>query len=132
MKDNCGFVLVTVMLFLSILSLLAFSVLEVCLLENKMSVFYQDKINSFYIAEEYLLQAERQILDGKLITNANIEINDINSGICGVSFYRLNARADCRGVKSILRSTLAKVGDIGNCNPKPDIVSGRQSFWIEV
>jgi Tfp pilus assembly protein PilX len=131
-----GFVLVIVMLFLSILSLLALGILEINLLENKMSAFFQDKVNSFYQAEEYLLQAEMEMRAGNLPANdVNIKITKIGSGIfgvlCEVNFYRLRAKASCRGIDSVLWSTFLKVGDIAGCSPEFDLITGRQSFWIE-
>ncbi len=124
-RSSGGFILVMVMLFLSILSLLALSVLEVNLLENKMSAFYYDQVKSFYMAEEYLLQAERQMLEGQ---NTNGVVID---KMCGATIYLLTATASYRGAKTVLCSTVAKVDDGNNCNPKPNITSGRQAFWIK-
>lgn len=125
-----GFALIIVMLFLSILSLLAFSVLEVSLLENKMSVFYKNKIESFYLAEKHLLQAEQQIQDAKNPTNDNIRFRIINTDICkGAIVYHLIATADYRAARSVLHSTFIKVHDISQCDLG---LSGRQSFWVEV
>lgn len=134
--NNSGFILIVAMLFLSILSLLAFSMLEVNLLENKMSAFFQDKVQSFYQAEEYLSQAEEQINAGGLPANANVSFNDITSSIsgvpCEVIFYRLKATANHRGTESVLWSTFLKVrGDTRGCNSRSKVVTGRQSFWIE-
>jgi Tfp pilus assembly protein PilX len=124
-KNSSGFILVVVMLFLSILSLLALSVLEVNLLENKTSVFYYDQVKSFYMAEESLLQKEQQIFAGQ--DTSGVAIDEM----CGVTIYLLTATASYRSAKTILCSTVAKVDDSKNCNPKPNIASGRQAFWSE-
>jgi Tfp pilus assembly protein PilX len=127
--DNTkGYILVIVMLFLLILSLLALSILNVGLLESKMGVSHQDKINSFYLAENYLLQAERQVVAGLPVTTAKVE--SIAADICGTDFYRLTATANYHGAESVLLSTVAKVGDISSCEEKPNITPGRQSFLL--
>ncbi len=129
-RGEGGFILVMVMLFLSIFSLFAFSILEIGLLENKMSIAWQDKVKAFYLAEKYLSAAEKQISEGGLPINAE----EINSGIfgksCGIKFYRLIARADVRGAESVLQSVFATKGDVDECVPKPNITAGRQSFCI--
>lgn len=117
------------MLFLLVLSLLAFSVLNITLLENKMCVFYQNKIKSFYIAEKNLLQAEKKILAGAVVVDNNIRV--IDSSVCGVIFYRLTASASFKGAKTSLQSTFAKLGDDRRCDSKPSVTPGRQSFLVE-
>jgi len=121
-----GFILVTTMLFLLVVSLLAISVLNMNLLEDKMNIFHQDKIRAFYKAENILLDAERRILVG--LDVSNIQIVDTN--ICGVTFYRLIVEAEYHGAKSILQSVFAKISNFENCPSKPNINLGRQSFLI--
>lgn len=128
-SHSAGFILIVVMLFLSILSLLTFGLLEGNLLENKMSEFYHSKVQSFYLAEKYLLQAEQQILNGEGVTSAVIALVDDSN--CGVKIYFLTATANYQKAKTILRSTLAKIGDTNACISKPNITSGRQAFWVE-
>ena len=126
LHNNDGFILVVMMLFLLVASLLAVSGLNMNLLEDRMNIFYQDKIRSFYQAENLLLDAERKILSG-------VETNDIpiiDMDICGVTFYRLTVEAEYHGAKSSLQSIFAKAGDFKNCSFKPNISSGRQSFLI--
>jgi len=124
-----GFILVMVMFFLLVLSLLAFRLLEVGLLESRMVNSYQNRIKSFYIAESYLSQAEQNLLRGVGVRNAKVEV--IASGVCGVTFYRLKVKAEYHGAKSCLESSWAKIDEANSCIVKPDKnSSGRQSFLI--
>lgn len=125
-----GFILVTAMLFLLVLSLLAFSKLEIGFLEQRMGIFYQNKVTAFYLAEDYLLRAEEQILAEQ--EPLNVEVDMVNYHECQeVVLYRLTVRASYRGAKSVLRSIVAKVGDVTHCNLTAKITSGRQAFWDE-
>lgn len=117
------------MLFLSGLSLLALRALEVSVLESKMAVFHQNKIKSFYLAEKYLLTAEQNLLISAKVTNVDLVMLD--SGICGVDFYRLTANASYNGAKSSLQSVVAKVKEFGHCHFQPKIIAGRQSFLVK-
>lgn len=132
-KNKDGFILVMMLLFLSILSLLAFSILNITLLENKINGFYQDKIKSFYLAEDNLLRAERAILQrGEVnLDVAGVEVAKIAQGECGEAFYRLTVTANYRGAKSVLQSVLVKINDAGNCLASRKITSGRQSFLMK-
>jgi Tfp pilus assembly protein PilX len=121
-----GMVLIVVILFLSVVSLLALNLLNTSLLETKMSNYYQNKARTFYQAENYLIQSEQAILRGEQIANAEI----IDAGICGVTFYRVFAEAKYNAVHSKLQSTLAKINDLSICNPKPMVKQGRQSFLV--
>ncbi len=142
-SNNSGFVLITTMLFLSILSLLVLCMLEVNLLENKTSVFFQDKVYSFYQAEGYLLQAEEYLLQAKepscvsgTLIHPNVECfkvtpNPVVSTLpCKIAFYRLRATADYQEAKSILWSTFLKIDDAAKCGGI-NLIAGRQAFWIE-
>jgi len=121
-----GMVLVMVLLFLSVISLLAINLLNTSLLETKMSGYYQNKSKSFYQAENYLAQSEQAILAGEKIANAEI----IDTDVCGVTFYRVFASAEHNSAQSKLQSTLAKIDDLSHCDPKPNVREGRQSFLV--
>lgn len=130
MKNEYGFILIVMLLFLLVLNLLTLCILDVDLLETKMLVGYQDKIKTFYRAENILVQAEQEILDGKAVTVPGVDVQLINSSICGIIFYRLTVKASYRGAESILQSILAKIGEVSRCQPQPKIVPGRQSFLV--
>lgn len=130
LKNERGFVLIIMLLFLLVLNLLALSILNVGLLETKMEVAYLDKVRSFYHAESNLLRAEQEILAGKSVTTLNVDVAVINSGICGVIFYRLTAHGGYNGAKSSLQSTVARLVDASRCSVKPNVTAGRQSFLV--
>ncbi|EKE00782.1 MAG: hypothetical protein ACD_21C00274G0001 [uncultured bacterium] len=121
-----GMVLVIVMLFLLITSLLALSLLNGSLLETKMSSYYQDKVRAFYLAEDYLAQYEQEILAGREVAGAKI----IDAGVCGATFYQITANAKHNAVVSKLQSTFVKVDDTAHCDPKLNVMPGRQSFLV--
>ena len=134
-KNQRGFILVTVVLYLAILSLLAFSLLEANLLEIKSEAAYRDKIDAFYMAESYLDLAEKQICNGQeAISSANVFVERIPApSICegGVNFYRLTAVAEKGSAKVTQQSTVAMFKDNLEClshEIKPAVC--RQSFII--
>ncbi|MBU0744105.1 MAG: hypothetical protein KKE11_01870 [Gammaproteobacteria bacterium] len=123
-----GYILVVMMVFLSILSMLALGMLNLGLLESKMDGFSQDKIKSFYIAENYLLRARQQIVFGGEVTNATVE--KIDADECGVTFYRLTSKGNYRGAESVLQSTIAKLHEGSACDEKLRLTAKGQSFVI--
>ena len=125
-KHEQGMVLVIMMLFLAVISLLALNLLNASLLEVKMSNYYLDKMRAFYLAENSLIQAEQEILAGKKVSSVEV----IDTSVCGVTFYRVFASAKYKETPSDLQSTLAKVGDTTQCDPKPNIKQGRQAFLV--
>lgn len=127
-RKDLGITLIVVMLFLLVASFLALSLLNTSLLETKMSGYYRDKAYAFYKAENNLEKYEQEILDGKIVSAAITGI--ANAGVCGATFYRVVANAEYHGMSSILQSTFAKVGNLDQCKPMPNIKPGRQSFLI--
>lgn len=121
-----GMVLLVVMLFLSIISLLALNLLDASLLETKMSSYYQDRIQAFYKAENLLEQYERGILNGEKVVSAEM----IDDSICGAVFYRVAANATYHEIESKLQSFFVKIGDTTRCDQKPNITEGRQAFLV--
>lgn len=124
-KSQVGMVLITTMLFVTLLSMLAITLLQTNLLVTKISNYNRDQIRAKYLAEVNLKKYETEILEGKPEAN-HVRIID-SKDICGVIFYEVNASATY-GLASVkLQSTFAKV-DAANCNPKPNIQTGRLSF----
>lgn len=122
-----GFVLVTVLLFVFILSLLALTLSQVSLMETKMSGYYQEKILSLVDAENKLIKDEGILATGQIPREAIL----ITDTVCGVKFYRLTAAGKFGATKSVVQSTFVKIGDVSHCDPKPKIKAGRQS-WKEL
>ena len=119
-----GMVLLTVLLFMTMISILVLAMLDTSLLETKMSNNYLNKIQLSYLAEAKLKQNERATLSNQISAGA-----ELMQQICGVDFYRVIVEMnDASGSKIKLQSTVAKVGDVSKCDPKPRIQTGRQSF----
>jgi len=114
------------MLFLLVTSLLSVGLLNMVCLEDRVGIYYQDKIRAFYSAENILLSTEEKVIAGDNVSGAVI----VEADICGVTFYRLTVASSYHGAQSILQSVIAKTGDFSSCIEKPKIIAGRQSFVI--
>jgi hypothetical protein len=123
-KLNAGFVLVTSLLLLLILTILAVSLLQNGLLTAKITTNYQDQVFALQIAEKNLLLKEQEI---PTETNG---ISEISHVICGVKFYRVITSGEYHGTQIKLQSTYAVISDTSKCNPKPTIKPGRHSWRI--
>jgi type IV pilus assembly protein PilX len=125
-KLNSGFILVTALLFLLILTLLAVGILQNSLISIKITSNYQAQTFAFQTAENNLKQAELELENGT-ISNG---VTEISNAMCGVKFYRIIASGEYHGAKSKLQSTYAIIGNTDKCNPKPTITQGRHSWRI--
>ncbi len=121
-----GAVLVTTLLFLVIVTLLTLSVIQVGLLETKMSQNYQDKIFATQMAEIKLVEIEKQLLQGKSQSSGQVIL--ISDELCGVKFYRVTATGTYHNANSTVQSTYAMVGDTSSCASAPDVTTGRKSW----
>jgi len=119
-KHAKGFILVTVLLVTLLLSLIALTMSQTSLMENKMVSYYQSKSWDLVAAENKLLQAENDLFLGKIPREAIL----IPAGVCGVKFYRINISQKT----TVLSSTYAHLEDFSHCDPKPQVKEGRQSF----
>jgi Tfp pilus assembly protein PilX len=128
LESEKGMVLVIVMLFLSVVSFLALTLLNTSLLETKMSTYYQNKTQAFYKAEDTLEKREQEILSGKITSPEITEIK--NANVCGATFYRITASAEYNKAQSKLQSSFVKIVKPDGCVPKSSIKPGRQAFLI--
>jgi len=129
-KTEDGYILISVLFFLTVLYLLVTGLMEVALLESKMSANYAQQIENLYATDQALIEYEQKILEGNPPSNAKIIQPVANSSICGVTYYRVTA-THAHGMNSTqIESTYAKLGDISKCNPKPIVQEGRQSFRL--
>ena len=126
MNKQGGMILILALILMLLLSLLMLSAIETSLLETKMSNYDSNKMQTFYRAENLLIQYEQKIAQGEKTASAEIIDNDI----CGITFYRITVAEKRNGASSILQSTFAKIGDITHCDPKPIIQQGRQSWRL--
>jgi len=127
-KTTCkGTILISALLFLLILTLLAMSISQTGLLENKMSSNYQDGIFALQRAEINLIKKEQQIgRSNKLPSGVDI----MSTAVCGVTFYRVRAEGKYGETKRVLQSTFAIINDATHCRHKSLIIPGRQSWRL--
>lgn len=123
-KNISGFVLVTALLFTSVLTILGLSLLESSILENRMFLAYYEKMKSFYLAEKQLIELESRGCFG----SENVEI--IDAGICGMVFCQISAQAKFKRSKTVLKSIIAEDYGSKKCSSKVLVKPGRQSFMI--
>jgi hypothetical protein len=121
-----GAILLSTLLFIMLLTLLALYISQTSWLESKMSNAYVAKLIALYEAENSLYKYEQKLLAGEKINEKIAQKLDGYSYCSGVEFYRLHVTS-VDGTTE-LQSTVAKVGDISKCEPKPRVISGRQSF----
>ena len=92
--------------------------------------------NAFFLAKtSYLdkLQAEKNLSQTEQLIQPHVlpkGVTIISTAICGVTFYRVTVTGQYHHTKTTLQSTYALIGDTSNCNPKPTINAGRQSWKI--
>ena len=123
-----GYILVTTLLFLLILTFFIMGTIEISILNTKLARDYQDKMFSFQVAEINLVKKEKQLKGNSSILPAGV--SEISSE-CGVVFYKVEAFGIYKGIKTTLYSTYALLQDASSCKIKPNITSGRKS-WREL
>jgi Tfp pilus assembly protein PilX len=125
-----GIILILTMLFLSIASMLAVSLLNITLLENKTNNYYTNKLKAFYKAEELLIKYENEVINHNNMQHAEI-IDD--ESVCGATFYRVTAFYKYGKISSKLQSVVAKTSNkINNdtCNKAAKNPKTHQSFVV--
>ena len=108
------------------MSLLALTLVQVSLMETKMSAYYQEKTLSLINAENKLLKDESVFAAGQVPHDAVL----ITDEICGVKFYRIITSGKFGATISVLQSVFAKIGEVEHCPIKPKVKEGRQG-WVE-
>lgn len=121
-----GMVLVLVMLFLLVLTLIVTSGLSIVIMETKMSKNFVSYVTLMQAAENKLSQYEQKLVQSGKAPGSEI----ISTDLCNVTIYRVTASVIQGTASCELQSTFAKVGDTSRCEPKPNIVQGRQSWRI--
>jgi len=122
MINQNGFVLVTVLLLLTVITMVVMRVVESSVLESKMSNYLAQKTIAFYKAETELTKAEDDILQGKTGKYRNIQHE------CGVEFYLATGSSEFHGAAVALQSTVAVVDKSKHCNPPPQEISGHLAW----
>lgn len=127
-----GMVLITTLLILLVISLLATSLLKTSLMAKKINTLNQNKIKAFNLAINKLQILELNPTNKPHEDNieqvaTNIEAMD--SGVCGVDFYKIGVIAKYAGITSEIQSIWAQPNNhYSTCEVK--IRPGRQSFLI--
>lgn len=121
-----GVVLMMTLFFVLLLAMMIMNALETALLEVKMSNNFTQQLATFNAALTKLINAETKLAQGGKVASAEI----ISTAICGVTIYRIIASATQGSTKTEMQSTFAKVGDTSHCDPKPKMVTGRQSWRL--
>lgn len=116
-----------VMFFLFILSLLALSALNMVVFETKINGLYQNKIKSFYRAEDGLLKVEHKLFHGGKIANPDIVSVLYHDDINKVTFYRLNVHDGTTNIQSVV----AVPYNANESGVKTGALYGRQSFVVK-
>lgn len=120
-----GFVLLTTLLFTTLLTMITVSIVESSLLVSKVSNYYGEAFIAFYRAERALAQSEAALLRGEVVGN----FKKIESE-CGVDYYLGVARGVYKDAVVNLQSTVAVVDSAVHCDLPPKVNrSGRQS-WL--
>jgi hypothetical protein len=121
-----GTILISALLFLFIITILTLSLVRTSLLESKMQQNYRAK--SFALQQaEIKLQIAESILNTGIIP---IEAKEIYKA-CGITVYKIIVDGFYHTTKNTLQSTFALIGDISQCEPKPKLHTGHQS-WLEL
>jgi hypothetical protein len=136
-----GFILITVLLFVTALTLTASMLINNSLLASKMGNYYAQTKMALYQAESTLSAAEIKILNAKTAAPTDqIPLNQQLSAptarfkkvasYCGVDYYRGAVTGHYKNASITLQSTIAKVDEEAHCKDPPKVKSGRQSWRI--
>ncbi len=127
---NRGFVILLMLLFLTVFSMIFLNIFEKSLWDHRMERLYEDKIKSFYLAEECLLQKERSLLHGDISMQSSCAQVELlaEKDECNVDLYAVTARGKQGDSVTMLRSVVAKYDDQNSCALGKKIPRGRVSF----
>jgi len=131
-RHTRGMVLITTMLILLVVSLLATSLVKTSLMAKNIHVLSQNKSKAFDLAVNKLQAIELNPTNepyedntGQVATNIKL----IDSGVCGINFYKIRVVTNYAGMTSEVQSVWAEPNShYSTCKIK--IRPGRQSFLI--
>ena len=91
-------------------------IFEKVLWEHKTEHLYEEKIRSFYLAEESLIQGERSIYEDAMISGGCAKIDLFKKQYrCGVDLYTVVARGSYGNSVTTLRSIVTRSNDASDC-----------------
>jgi len=128
-KQN-GVVLIIALLFTTVLTLLALSILQKGLLESRMTSYISKQDIDLAELEKDLIKEEEKI-KSTISSNKVTEISSLeitkDLHVCGFKFYRAKVTKINSGI--IAQSTYAIENKDEKCDPKPNVKAGRQSWF---
>ena len=131
MRLNRGVGLIPVLIFLAIFSMVSMGIFEKVLWEHRTERLYEEKIRSFYLAEECLIQGERSVYEDVIISGGCFAATLFKEEYqCGVDLYTVVARGSYGDSVTTLRSVIAKNNGNSNCKVADGqtLAVGRISF----
>lgn len=128
-KQN-GVILIIALLFTTVLTLLALSILQKGVLESKMTSYISEQDTTLAELEKDLLKEEEKIKSAassnKITEISSLEITK-DSHVCGFRFYRTKVTKINSDI--IAQSTYALENKDEKCDSKPNVKAGRQSWF---
>jgi Tfp pilus assembly protein PilX len=127
LRFDRGIGLIPALIFLVVFSIISVGISEKVLWERSTEHLYEEKIRSFYLAEECLIETERSIIEDVMIFNSCAKVVPSQSG---ADLYTIIAKGSYGNSVTKLRSVVAK--DNGGSNfkvgNKRNLPMGRISF----
>lgn len=112
-----GFVLVTAMLFLIVLTMLVFALMRTSILEEKMVGASRDWNIAFQAAEAALRGAEKKLSDGTITGKTGFATGCSTAGLCLPNECKAADESDCTPVWKVLEADATQACWVkGSCN----------------
>ena len=127
-NEQSGSILITTILFTLVLTALVLTVLQKNTLESKMATYFNNKNLALANAEIILRSKEQDLLKGKIPREARLLSDNL---VCATKFYLLTITSTVGKSQVMVQSTIAVVGDVLKCDPKPMVTEGRES-WAQI
>ncbi len=137
MSTQRGTILVTALLYLSVISLLVVSALEVSFLETKMSNYFYDEAYAFQNAESALTAGEASVTldqnegEGASGADGHYRFIKMSNSECDLEYFQVYAFGTHLNAKVNLESVMAVPKHSEDCQAQPPVVRHRVS-WHEV
>ncbi len=128
-KKEKGFVLLTILIFIIILTSLVISSLQISITESKINSFFINKRLAVASAKKSIKQKEKDLENG--IISSGVKLLSSEDRSCGINFYQITSTNTVLNSTVTLQTTFAKIGNIAKCDKPLQVRYGRQSFrWI--
>lgn len=124
-KNINGFILVSVLLFLTIITFLFIFMNESCWFTVNMNNNIADHTYLFYATETKLATIENH-----LINKHSCEDYEILYASCGIQICHVEVSTEYKNTTTTLHSSLAIIDDTAICPISPQEKEGRLAWWI--